>query len=172
MRRVIAAVLALFVNGAVTTGIASPAQADIGDGRLGRIVNLQYGECLDQVGSQATDRTPIGHYPCDGSTRQLWWVEQVANGNYRLRSASSGMCVDVDRNGTASGTIMVQHHCNTLNQQRFFLISYNGGYAFQSIWVLNRTGMNRVIDTPPFSQDYRVRLWSYNASNAQLWTIE
>jgi Ricin-type beta-trefoil lectin domain-like len=188
MKRI--ALVIAFAVAAVGFGGATPASAF--DGNPHRIVNVRYGECLDQVGGAPTNGTPIGHYPCDGAARQLWFIEprgsvlvctlRHPNGTcfvltaypaHRIRSVSSGMCVDIHNNGTASGTILEQHPCNELTQQKWIAEpGPNGSRYFINGWAFANTEIRRVLDAPPFSQDYRVRLWTFGAFTSQAWYVQ
>ena len=200
---VLAALAAVAVSGVV---MAAPAQAAarVGATRLAdswygvQLVNVRYGECLDQVGGGQTQDTPIGHYPCGSAdNRQRWNVVFVADkyicsyedwlGNcneyvlvslFQVRSQQSGMCAHPKGGGTGSGTTIVQRWCVFDSLRDMWVLDQgpNGGFFFHSAKAFDDGQQLRAIDAPPFSQDYRVRLWTHDGgatapNTAQEWLM-
>ncbi|WP_370948205.1 RICIN domain-containing protein [Amycolatopsis sp. cg5] len=116
MKRIVSVIVALVVG---IAGLSVPAHAVAAN----QLVNARYGECLSLASSPGVNGTQLGHYACDGASDQFWFLDPSGTVSifgsvysaFRLRNLASGMCADVAGNGT----ILVQHYCNSLDQQRF-----------------------------------------------------
>ncbi|GAA3627145.1 hypothetical protein GCM10022419_135640 [Nonomuraea rosea] len=158
------------------------------------VVNVRYNECLALVGGGAANGTPIGHYPCEAAPApwNRWSFEAQGNryicdyenilGNctdyrqvflYRLHSEQTGKCFEPKDGGTSSGTILQEWDCRTgtLRQSWFVGTGPNGSVYFFNAKAYDEGQHLRAIDAPPFAQDYRVRLWTFNKSDAQQWVL-
>jgi alpha-galactosidase len=71
------------------------------------------GKCLDSP-TGATAGTKVQLWDCNGGTNQQWTFQS----NGTIRNSQSGLCLDVDRNLTANGTLTLQWTCTgAANQQ-------------------------------------------------------
>lgn len=201
MRR-IALALASLVSLAAISLVAAPAQAapppatqEVGVAGVAnnRLVSVRYNECLVVVSGSTADGIPIGHYPCDHpESWQNWSLVSVGDKElcadrvwpwgcaryehkevFLLISTLSQKCADPDNGSIDSGATLEQRPCNNdrLQQLWYTQASPNGG-----IFIFNAkafdSGQQRVIDVPPFSQDYRVRLWTFNGTTAQEFLVQ
>lgn len=198
MRRILLA-LAILCSIAVAVP-AAPAQASTTRAAqladvtgVHMLVNARYNECLVTVGGSAANSNPIGHYPCDASPVEWnqWFIDYEArvtfcfasdNGNcidrrtrdiYRLRNYFTGKCIEPHNGGKSSGTKIDQFDCRsgTYRQSWILVPAQNGGYFFYNAKVFDEDHRERGIDAPPFAQDFQVRLWTANQTDAQIWYI-
>lgn len=165
-------VVSALVTTVVGLGLTSPAHAAVGV----QLINVRYTECLAASGTASG--SAVTHVSCNTSDNAQRWIGESLGSytiggtpynTYRFRNVATNMCIDVTNNGTASGTPLVLHGCNGLDQQRFAqaLSSSSNSYNFANIWATVKSGVVRVIDTPPASQSTSVRLWSNNSTDAQ-----
>ncbi|MET0418461.1 MAG: ricin-type beta-trefoil lectin domain protein [Actinoplanes sp.] len=72
------------------------------------------GKCLDApLGAVAGAKVQL--WDCNGGANQQW----TANTDGTVRGAASGLCLDVDRNLTANGTLVLLWTCNAASNQRW-----------------------------------------------------
>jgi alpha-galactosidase len=72
------------------------------------------GKCLDApTGATAGAKAQL--WDCNGGTNQQWTI----NGDGTVRGAQSGLCLDVDRNLTANGTLVLLWTCTGSANQRW-----------------------------------------------------
>ena len=71
------------------------------------------GKCLDAP-TGATAGAKVQLWDCNGGTNQQWTL----NADGTIRNNQSGLCLDVDRNLTANGTLVLLWTCTgAANQQ-------------------------------------------------------
>ena len=105
--------------------------------------------CLDVSGSSPTAGTPIVVWPNTGANNQEFYFERASvashDGNYRIRSASSGLYIDVNGGSTASGATMVQWNNNGASSQMWNMVQVvQGTYLIEnerSRLLLNATAV-------------------------------
>ncbi|GAA4965758.1 glycoside hydrolase family 27 protein [Actinoplanes utahensis] len=72
------------------------------------------GKCLDApLGATAGSKAQL--WDCNGGANQQWTL----NGDGTVRGAASGLCLDVDRNLTANGTVVLLWTCTGAANQRW-----------------------------------------------------
>ncbi|BCJ47897.1 alpha-galactosidase [Actinoplanes ianthinogenes] len=72
------------------------------------------GKCLDApVGATAGSKVQL--WDCNGGTNQQWTV----NADGTIRGTASGLCLDVDHNLTANGTLVLLWTCTAATNQRW-----------------------------------------------------
>ncbi|WP_170208823.1 RICIN domain-containing protein [Micromonospora pisi] len=70
------------------------------------IVDGRDGRCLDaDIATIGSNGTKIQLWDCLGATSQMWWATYTATGNgfWTFQNASSGRCLDADRNTPGNG---------------------------------------------------------------------
>jgi alpha-galactosidase len=72
------------------------------------------GKCLDAP-ANATAGTKAQIWDCNGGTNQQWTI----NTDGTVRGAQSGLCLDVDHNLTANGTLVLLWTCTAAANQRW-----------------------------------------------------
>ena len=72
------------------------------------------GKCLDAP-ANATAGTKAQLWDCNGGGGQQWTV----NADGTIRAVQSGLCLDVDRNRTANGTLVLLWTCTAAANQRW-----------------------------------------------------
>jgi alpha-galactosidase len=72
------------------------------------------GKCLDSP-TGATAGTKVQLWDCNGGTNQQWTFQS----NGTIRNSQSGLCLDVDRNLTANGTLTLQWTCTGVANQQW-----------------------------------------------------
>jgi hypothetical protein len=154
-----------------SVGLATPAHAAVGN----LLVNVRWSDCLSA--DSPIPGTRVGHFICD-DVNQRWIGDPVGLVNvggsfpaFRLRSESTGLCIDVAGNGTASGTALVLNGCNGFATQQWAQIPDGGVYYFVNVWTYQRTFVRRVIDVPSSAESNFVRLWTYNRTTAQQFVV-
>jgi alpha-galactosidase len=72
------------------------------------------GKCLDApLGATAGSKVQL--WDCNGGTNQQWSV----NANGTISGAASGLCLDVNGNATANGTVVILWSCTAAANQRW-----------------------------------------------------
>lgn len=72
------------------------------------------GKCLDAP-TGATAGVKVQLWDCNGQTNQQWTLQSDGT----VRGAASGLCLDVDHNLTANGTLVLLWTCNAAANQRW-----------------------------------------------------
>ncbi|MGW0215355.1 glycoside hydrolase family 27 protein [Micromonospora chokoriensis] len=72
------------------------------------------GKCLDAPANAAAG-SKVQIWDCNGGTNQQWNV----NANGTISSVQSGLCLDVNNNGTANGTTVILWNCTAAANQRW-----------------------------------------------------
>ncbi|SCF05073.1 alpha-galactosidase [Micromonospora matsumotoense] len=72
------------------------------------------GKCLDAP-TNATAGTKVQIWDCNGATNQQW----TFNTNGTISGVQSGLCLDVNNNGTANGTTVLLWSCTGATNQRW-----------------------------------------------------
>ncbi|MEU5783547.1 glycoside hydrolase family 27 protein [Micromonospora lupini] len=72
------------------------------------------GKCLDAP-TNATAGTKVQIWDCNGGANQRWTI----NSNGTISGAQSGLCLDVNNNGTANGTTVLLWSCTGASNQRW-----------------------------------------------------
>jgi alpha-galactosidase len=72
------------------------------------------GKCLDAP-INATAGAKVQIWDCNGGTNQQWTL----NSDGTIRGTQSGLCLDVDRNLTANGTVVLLWTCSAAANQRW-----------------------------------------------------
>ncbi|MEV4754418.1 ricin-type beta-trefoil lectin domain protein [Micromonospora sp. NPDC049559] len=148
--------VALFNQGGSTTTVATTAAAI---GKSGSSFTLR------DAWTNATSTTTgaiSASVPAHGTV-----VYRVSGGGttnppatFRLRSESSGRCLDVENNGTANGTAMLVWDCHTGANQQFT----QSGQALQVL--------GKCLDIPTnAAAGTRAQLWDCNGGTNQQWTF-
>jgi beta-glucanase (GH16 family) len=111
-----------------------------------------------------------------GSDAQKWKLTAVTSaggaplvaGEYTIRSAQTGKCIDVPGSSTADGAKLQQWTCNGTHAQRFRAIDLGGG-AFE---ILN-VGSDKAFDVSDVSTAAGARLqqWGYGGGDNQRFVV-
>ncbi len=72
------------------------------------------GKCLDSPTSAGAG-SKVQIWDCNGGTNQKWNV----NSNGTISNAANGLCLDVNGNGTANGTLVILWNCTAAANQRW-----------------------------------------------------
>ncbi|MEK8107007.1 RICIN domain-containing protein [Micromonospora sp. M12] len=72
------------------------------------------GKCLDAP-TNAAAGAKVQIWDCNGGANQRWTV----NANGTISGAQSGLCLDVNANGTANGTTVILWNCTGAANQRW-----------------------------------------------------
>jgi hypothetical protein len=93
----------------------------------------------------------------------------LTDGQYTIRSAQSGLCLDIPTSSTTNGVQLQQWQCNGTNAQRFDIISVGGGY-FRIINVNSR----KALDVRDASQNNgaAIQQWDYYGTPQQLFRVD
>jgi hypothetical protein len=99
------------------------------------LINNQTGNCLEvnyDVVDLAANGRELRTAPCNGTPAQRFTLEAVLVGNeggitgsdgYRIRSVTSGLCVDVADHSKRNGAKIQQWECHDALNQRFDIIN-------------------------------------------------
>ena len=113
------------------------------------ICNQSSGMCLDVKGNSTSAGAVIDMYPANGGMNQKWVFERVNtnshDGNYRIRSASSNLYLDVVGSSKAAGGVVDQAmNTGTTNQMWNMIQIVAGSYLMEnenSRLLLNTDGI-------------------------------
>ncbi len=76
---------------------------------------------MDIDGGSSNNNGKIIQWTCSGAGNQIFQLNQVATGVYRLIATHSGKCVDVTSGSTADGAKLIQYTCGSGSNQRWSL---------------------------------------------------
>ncbi|WP_225409400.1 RICIN domain-containing protein [Stigmatella hybrida] len=85
-------------------------------------------------------------------------VTSITEGDYVIRSARTGKCMDIAASGTADGTKVQQWDCNGTNAQKFTISPTSDGY-----WKIINVNSGKGLDVKGVSYDQNAEIhqWSY-----------
>jgi hypothetical protein len=91
-------------------------------------------------------------------------VSSITEGDYVIRSAMTGKCIDIASSSTADGAKVQQWDCNGTNAQKFRLTPTSSGY-----WKIANVNSGKVLDIKDGSTAANAELhqWSYVGANNQ-----
>ncbi|SET60164.1 Thaumatin family protein [Stigmatella erecta] len=91
-------------------------------------------------------------------------VSSITEGDYVIRSAMTGKCIDIAASGTADGTKVQQWDCNGTNAQKFRISPTSGGY-----WKIINVNSGKGLDVKDGSTalNAEIHQWSYVGANNQ-----
>lgn len=89
------------------------------------------GECVDLPASSYANGEELILYGCTSNANQRWTFEEVGENLYRIRSQSSGKCLNVIPGAMNDGDPVSQYDCNGGKNQHVELIARDGGYAMR-----------------------------------------
>lgn len=136
--------------------------------------------CLTLVGSAAHDGAWIGHYPCDGSDGQKWWLEPTGpytfcvssyNGQclvyktvdaFRIHSKVTNKCVDLSERSTSSGTRVHQWSCYNTDSQLWYFDSASTSEFRKFLSIRGENKGHRVGMEPRWDDPNKVQIWTAN----------
>lgn len=91
-------------------------------------------------------------------------VSSITEGEYVIRSALTGKCIDVSSSSTANGAKVQQWDCNGTNAQKFHLAPTSNGY-FRIINVNSNKGLD--IAGASTAPNARLQQWAYGGGANQ-----
>ena len=127
--------------------------------------------CLDVSGGSTTAGTPIVLWTANGAKNQKFYFERASvashDGNYRIRSAASGIYVDINGGSTASGATAMQWTNNGGTSQMWNMVQIvAGSYLVEnerSRLLLNAGGLPAGAPVPQKGSGYY--------TDAQMWKL-
>ncbi len=126
-----------------------------------RIHNVNSRMCLTVPAGKRNQASHLEQQHCSTGVSQHWHIDR-SGGFYRLRSAYSGMCLDIP--GYSSKDVHVQQYwCNGGANQQFYFDSYpEDGMVVQ---LKSDSNESRCMDVPGSSRNPRVKLQTYGCHN-------
>ncbi|MFE5709576.1 family 20 glycosylhydrolase [Streptomyces sp. NPDC056501] len=118
------------------------------------------GKCLDVLGANHADGTPVVLYDCNGTPAQHWAIGN--DGTLR----AFGKCLDVTAGATTNGAKLQLYTCNGTPAQQW---RWNPG---QGAGILNPVS-RRCIDDPAATNANRtqIQIHDCNGTRAQIWRL-
>ena len=145
------------------TGFNNPG---VVSGTVYKIISKRSGKALDVSGYSSDPGALVDQWAYVGGNNQRWEMIDVGNGYYKIKSAHSGLVLDIV-DGSPEEKI-----CQTTSaekdSQQWRLEKEGKHYK-----IINKSN-EKVLDVSNESYDNgaRVHLWSYVGKDNQLWTIE
>ena len=140
------------------------------------ICNKYTGKCLDVSGSSTSAGTPIVMSSPTGAKSQKFYFERASvashDGNYRVRSATSGLYVDINGGSTASGATALQWSNNGGTSQMWNMVQVvAGSYLMEndrSRLLLNAAGVPAGAPVPQKGSGYYTdfQMWKLTLADA------
>ncbi|MEV1142196.1 non-reducing end alpha-L-arabinofuranosidase family hydrolase [Micromonospora sp. NPDC049799] len=169
LSRLVAAVVAVVVGGALVGVAPSPASAATVDTNAWYVlVNRNSGKALDVYNLATNDGARITQWSRNDGNWQQWQFVDSGGGYYRLKSRHSGKVLDVYNFSTANGAGIVQWADHNGVNQQFRLADSAGGY----VRLINRNS-NRVVEVQGASTADGANVVQYDdwGGNNQQWQL-
>ncbi|WP_044259327.1 RICIN domain-containing protein [Bifidobacterium tsurumiense] len=138
------------------------------------ITNVVSGKALDVAGGAAGLGAVVQQYTPNGSTAQRWYLRDTGKGGLYIQSALGNWVLDIPSGNTSNGTKLQLWEPNLSNAQQFLLSSNVTISTGTSVRISSVVNGNQVLDIPGASSSNGVRLqmYTWNGSNAQLYTFK
>lgn len=126
------------------------------------------GKCLDVEGQSTANGADLHQWDYWGGNNQLFKIEWMETGHYRLIAQHSNKVVDVEGQSTANGAQVHQWDWWGGNNQRFRLDPVGHGY-----YRIAAKHSNRVLDVSGISQNSGAKViqWDWWGGDNQKWRI-
>lgn len=130
-----------------------------------RIASRSSSKCAEATGSGTPGATVVQN-TCGTANNQKWTAEPLSGGYVRLKSSSSGLCMDLASQSTANSIGIVSAACGTGNSQQWLKENMGGGY-----YRLRSRFSSKCVDVPGNSTANNVALIQYtcHANANQQW---
>jgi GH25 family lysozyme M1 (1,4-beta-N-acetylmuramidase) len=134
------------------------------------IKNVHSGKMLDVKGGKAKNNVVVQQYRSNGSKCQRWFIRDTGSG-YVLQSALGNWALDISSGKTANGTKVQLYTPNATGSQKFGFASVTTIPTGVKLRMNAKTSKTVVVDNPGASlkNDVQMQLYSWNATDAQLW---
>jgi hypothetical protein len=107
----------------------------------GRPVHMQFldsGKCADVPAYSTAGGLWLDQWTCVAQSNELWNFDYVGVSGggpwYRIRSASSGLCMNVNRGSLSDGAAIIQYPCGAYGNE-YFALRYNGNVPYPYYWL-------------------------------------
>lgn len=134
-----------------------------------KFVNAANGYCMDDPAGSIEQGTQMILWSDNSLKTQIWHLEDMANGQYKIRCNYNGLILDNKEGSTADGSIVRQWEDNKAPAQRWLLESQRDG----TFHIKNLAG-GLYLDTQNQAADLHTPLVqsSLNGSATQKWNLE
>jgi Predicted beta-xylosidase len=135
-------------------------------GTVYKIISKRSGKALDVSGYSSNPGALIDQWAYVGGNNQRWEIVDVGNGYYKIKSAHSGLVLDIVDESPEEN--IAQAASAETDSQQWRLEKAEGYYK-----IINKSN-GKVLDVSneSYSNGANVHLWEYVGKDNQLWTIE
>ena len=123
--------------------------------RVGAISVRHSGKVLDVEGASGDNGVPIIQWGYHGGGNQLFQLEPLDDGSFRLVAQHSGRVLDVEGGSTENGTRIIQWDWHGGANQRFYIQALGSGY-----YRVTAQHSGRVLDVHGVSMAMGLRSYS------------
>jgi lysophospholipase L1-like esterase len=157
--------VACALTGTGATAHAAPA-APV-SGTVYTLTNAASGQLMDVRYGSTAPGAPVVQWPSKNRANQQWLLTRTRSGAYTVRSANSGLCLDVP-DPQNSVPQLVQNTCNGSGDQQWKIESVGGGTytlanAVSGLLVDNKESLDK--------EGNEVIQWPSNGGANQHWTL-
>ncbi len=101
--------------------------------------NMQFqhsGKCIDVPGAVTTN-VQLTQYTCVYQTNEYWYLDPVNSDGtvFRIRSGSSGKCMNVQGASSANSAAIIQYPCGAYGNEYWEAASVGGDYYLVFSWA-------------------------------------
>lgn len=157
--------VACALTGAGATAHAAPAAP--ASGTVYTLTNAASGQLMDVRYGSTAPGAPVVQWPSKNGANQQWLLTRTSSGAYTVRSANSGLCLDVP-DPQNSVPQLVQNTCNGSGDQQWKIESVGGGTytlanAASGLLVDNKESLDK--------EGNEIIQWPSNGGANQHWTL-
>ncbi len=157
--------VACALTGAAATAHAAPAAR--ASGTVYTLTNAASGQLMDVRYGSTAPGAPVVQWPSKNGANQQWLLTRTSSGAYTVRSANSGLCLDVP-DPQNSVPQLVQNTCNGSGDQQWKIESVGGGTytlanAASGLLVDNKESLDK--------EGNEIIQWPSNGGANQHWTL-
>lgn len=126
------------------------------------------GKRMDVNGASRADCANIQLWEKNDSDAQIFRIECLNNGYYKITNAGSGKSLDVDGGRVYNSANIIQYSWHGGSNQQWKIVSSGSSGYYQ---ILSRLNTNKAVDIAGgvFNNGTNIQLWDKNQSNAQKW---
>ena len=126
------------------------------------------GKRLDVNGASRTNGANIQLWEQNDSDAQIFRIEYLNNGYYKIINAGSGKVLDVDGGRAYNNANIIQYDWHGGNNQQWKITSSSSSGYYE---ILSRLNTDKALDIAGgvFNNGINIQLWDRNGTNAQKW---
>ena len=135
---------------------------------MGAVAARHSGRVLDVEAASGENGAPLLQWGYHGGSHQLFWLEPLDDGSYRLVAQHSGRVLDVEGGSMENGARILQWDWHGGANQRFYLQALGRGY-----YRVTAQHSGRVLDVAriSFHDGAHIQQWDWVGGGNQQWKL-